>query len=179
MDETPIRVVAYDPDWAEQFEAERRRLELVLGEYTSRIEHVGSTSVEGLSAKPIIDLTAVVTDVHGLWGDLDKLSAGFGYELSHIPTEWVLLQRAEENGASYNLHLIRESNDRWRDDLLFREFLRANPDVRDEYAAVKRDAADAHPNDLTKYNAAKSDFCQSVLERARADESIDVPDPES
>lgn len=176
MDETPIRVVEYNPDWADQFEVERRRLERVLTEYTARIEHIGSTSVEGLSAKPIVDITAVVTDVNGLWGDLDKLSAGFGYRLSHIPTDWLFLQRTDDSGDSYNLHLIRETNDQWKDDLLFREYLRANPDVRDEYATVKREAAESHPNSIDEYNAAKGDFCSSVLERAKADDSIEIPD---
>ena len=184
MDETPISVVEYDPNWAKQFESERQRLDKVLDEYTTRIEHIGSTSVEGLSAKPIIDITAVVTDVKGLWGDLDKLSAGFGYRLSHIPTDWLFLQctgdtgqfRTGDSGRSCNLHLIPESNDQWKNDLLFREYLRANPDVRDEYATVKQKAAESHPNDIDEYNAAKNDFCASVLERAKADDSIEIPD---
>lgn len=177
MDETPIKIVEYDPDWADQFEAERRQLDRVLSEYTARIEHIGSTSVEGLSGKPIIDITAVVTDVNGLWGNLDKLSAGFGYQLSHIPTDWLFLLRTGDSGDSYNLHLIRETNDQWKNDLLFREYLRANPDVREEYATVKREAAESHPTDIDEYNAAKDDFCASVLERAKADDSIEIPDP--
>ena len=175
MDETPIKVVEYNPDWPDQFESEQQRLDNVLNEYTARIEHIGSTAVEGLSAKPIIDITAVVTDLNGLWGNLDKLSAGFGYRLSHIPSDWLFLQRAEGGGQSYNLHLIKESSDQWRDDLLFREYLRAHPGVRDEYATVKQEAADSHPNNITEYNAAKSDFCASVLERAKDDDAIQIP----
>lgn len=177
MNETPITVVEYNPEWTDQFEAERQRLERVLSENTARIEHIGSTSVEGLCAKPIIDITAVVTDVIGLWGNLDKLNAGFGYRLSHIPTDWLFLQRSDDSGESYNLHLIPESNDQWKNDLRFRDYLRANPDVRDEYATVKRKAAKAHPDNITEYNAAKDDFCTSVLERAKADDSIHVPAP--
>jgi GrpB-like predicted nucleotidyltransferase (UPF0157 family) len=186
MDETPIRVVEYNPDWPDQFASEWQRLNKILNEYTTRIEHIGSTSVEGLSAKPIIDITAVVTDVKGLWGDLDKLSAGFGYQLSHIPTDWAFLQCTGDTGQyrtgdfnqSYNLHLILESNDQWKNDILFREYLRANPDVRDEYATVKQEAAESHPNSIDEYNATKNDFCASVLERAKADNSVKVPDKE-
>lgn len=175
MNETPIEIVEYRSEWADRFEAERRRLEMVLDEYTTRIEHIGSTSVQGLGAKPIIDITGVVTDVNGLWGDLDKLSAGFGYRLSHVPGDWVLLQRTDDTGQSYNLHLIGESNDQWKDDLLFREYLRTNSDVRDEYETVKRQAAKMHPNDIDAYNEAKGDFCASVLERAQTDDAIEEP----
>ena len=176
MDETPIRIVEHDPEWATRFEDERKRLEACIGEYTDRIEHVGSTSVPGLGAKPIIDVTAVVTDIEGLWGDLDKLKAVFGYELSHIPADWLFLQGTGDAGQQYNLHLIRRSSEHWKHDILFREYLRANPNVRDEYEAVKREAAAAHRNDINGYNAAKNEFCDSVLERALADDSIGVPD---
>lgn len=174
MDETPIEIVEYDPAWPVRFDAERERLELVLEPYTARMEHVGSTAVPGLGAKPIVDVTAVVTDVAGLYGDLDKLAAGFGYELSHVPGDWLLLQREADDGQAYNLHLIRASSDQWTDDLRFREYLRANPDVRDEYEAVKREAAAAHSNDIDAYNEAKGEFCATILERARADESVTV-----
>jgi GrpB-like predicted nucleotidyltransferase (UPF0157 family) len=175
MDEEPITIVEYDPAWPAQFEEERERIGQVLSDYTSRIEHIGSTSVRGLGAKPIIDITAVVTDLDGLWGNVDKLAAGLGYSVSHVPGDWLLLQRADETEQLYNLHLIGEANDQWRTDLLFREYLRANPDVRDEYETVKRDAAKAHPNDIDAYNREKADFCGSVLSRAKNDDSIQVP----
>ncbi|MFC4450545.1 GrpB family protein [Halorussus aquaticus] len=176
MDETPITIHDYDPEWPETFEAERRRIGALLAEYTARIEHIGSTAVPGLGAKPVIDVLAVVTDLPEVWGDLDKLSAGFGYELSHIPADWLFVQRTDGSGQQYNLHLVRESNDQWKDDLLFREYLRTYPDVRDEYETVKRDAAESHPDDINAYNAAKDDFCRSVLSRARADDAVVVPE---
>ncbi|WP_128476957.1 GrpB family protein [Halorussus pelagicus] len=176
MDETPITICDYDPTWAETFKTERGRLETFLDAHTSRIEHIGSTAVEGLGAKPVIDTVAVVTDLPGIWGDLDKLATFYGYELSHIPTDWLFLQRTDDSGQLYNLHLIRESDDQWKDDLLFREYLRANPDVCDEYEAVKREAAESHSDDIDAYNAAKDEFCRSVLSRAKSDDSVTVPD---
>lgn len=179
MDETPIEIADYDPEWPDRFEHERDRLEAVVDDYAARIEHVGSTSVPGLAAKPIIDVTAVVSDLRGLYGDLDRLAAGFGYELSHVPGDWLFLQRRDDDGQAYNLHLIPESDDQWKDDLRFREYLRANPDVREEYAAVKRSAAAEHPDDIDAYNAAKADCCASILERAREYDSIPTPEARS
>ena len=176
MDETPIRIHDYDPEWAEQFEAERRRIGTWLDEYTTRIEHIGSTSVRGLGAKPVIDALAVVADLPGVWGDLDNLSTFYGYELSHVPGDWLFLQRTDDSEQLYNLHLIPEADDQWREDLLFREYLRANPDVRDEYETVKREAAQAHPDDIDAYNAAKAEFCRSIVSRAKSDDSVTVPD---
>lgn len=174
MPETPIEIVNYDPEWVDQFNEEQQRLGVWISEYTSRIEHIGSTSVPGLGAKPIIDITAVVTDIDGLWGNLDKLSAAFGYKLSHIPDQHLFLQRTDTTGQMYNLHLIRESNNLWKTDLLFREYLRDNTDVRDEYEAVKRKAAESHPNDIDAYNEVKRDFAGSILERAKADNTIEI-----
>jgi len=102
MDETPIEIVEYDPEWPERFDAERDRLAPWIGEYTARIEHVGRPSVPGLTAKPIVDVTAVVSDLPGLWGTLDKLTAGFGYDVSHVPGDWLLLQRVDGDGQAYN-----------------------------------------------------------------------------
>ncbi|WP_432419305.1 GrpB family protein [Halobacterium wangiae] len=95
MDETPIEVVSYDPEWRDRFDAERDRLRPWLDDFTTRIEHVGSTSVPGLAAKPVVDALAVVDDLPGLWGDVDKLHAALGYELSHLPRDWLFLQRAD------------------------------------------------------------------------------------
>jgi len=175
MDETPIRIADYDPTWADRFEAERDRLGTWIGDYVSRLEHVGSTSVPGLAAKPIVDITAVVSDVAGLWGDLDKLSAALGYELSHVPGDWLFVQRTDADGQAYNLHLIERSSEQWRHDLRFREYLRARPAVRDEYEAVKREAAAANRDDIDAYNAAKAEYCESIVERALDADDISVP----
>lgn len=129
----------------------------------------------GLAAKPIVDVTAVVTDLEGVWGDLDKLAV-LGYELSHVPARHLFLQRADEAGQPYNLHLVRENNDTWKTDLRFREYLRANPGTRERYESAKREAARAHPDDIDAYNAAKREVIESLVEEAEADESIRIPD---
>lgn len=133
MDETPITIHDYDPAWRESFEEERERIDPVVGAHATRIEHVGSTSVRGLGAKPIVDLTAVIDDLAGLWGGLDQLKVWYGYHVSSVPGDWLMLQRTDEDGQAYNLHLIPEDSDRWRDDLLFRELLRSDPETREKY----------------------------------------------
>lgn len=175
MDETPIEIVDYDPEWSNRFQSERDRIAPIIGDYTTRIDHIGSTSVPELAAKPIVDCMAVVTDSTGLLGNIDHLSTWYNYELSHVPGDWLLLQREDDDGQAYNLHLIPESCKEWQRNLLFREYLRTDPEARDEYESVKREAAAAHPEDIDSYNRAKSDCLQSILKDARADDSITVP----
>lgn len=176
MDETPIEIVDHDPEWSNRFRAERDRIAPIIEEYTTRIDHIGSTAVPGLAAKPIVDCLAVVEDSRGLFGNVDHLSTWFDYEISHVPGDWLLLQREDDDGQAYNLHLIPDSCDEWRRDLRFREYLRTYPDARDRYESVKREAAAAHTENLHGYNDAKSDCVQSILEKARIDESVTVPE---
>jgi GrpB-like predicted nucleotidyltransferase (UPF0157 family) len=176
MDKTPIEIVGYDPEWSNCFQSERDRIAPLIGDYTTRVDHIGSTSVPELAAKPIVGCMAVVTDSAGLLGNVDHLSTWFNYELSHVPGDWLLLQREDDNGQAYNLHLIPESREEWRRNLLFREYLRTYPEAREKYESVKREAAAAHTENLEGYNDAKSDCLQSILADARADESITVPE---
>ncbi|WP_436907673.1 GrpB family protein [Halosimplex marinum] len=176
MDETPIEIVDHDPAWSDRFRAERDRIGPLVEEYATRIDHIGSTSVPGLAAKPIVDCMAVVGDSDGLVGNVDRLSTWFGYEISHVPGDWLLLQREDDDGQAYNLHLIPESREEWQRNLRFREYLRRYPEARAEYESVKREAAAAHPENIDGYNDAKSDCVQSILEDARADESVTVPE---
>jgi GrpB-like predicted nucleotidyltransferase (UPF0157 family) len=175
MDETPIEIVDHRSEWRDRFQAERDRIAPLIEEFAIRIDHVGSTAVPGLAAKPIVDCMAVVGDSEGLLGNVDHLSTWFGYEISHVPGDWLLLQREDDDGQAYNLHLIPESCSAWRRNLRFRDYLRTHPEARGEYESVKREAAAAHPENIDGYNEAKSECVQSILEDARADDSITVP----
>lgn len=175
MDETPIEIVDHDSEWRDRFQTERNRITPILEDCTTRIDHIGSTSVPELAAKPIIDCMAVVSDAEGMLGNVDHLSTWFGYEISHVPGDWLLLQREDEDAQAFNLHLIPESCEEWRRNLRFREYLRDTPEARERYESVKREAAAAHPEDIDSYNSAKSDCLQSILEDARADDSVTVP----
>jgi GrpB-like predicted nucleotidyltransferase (UPF0157 family) len=131
-------VVAYDPEWPRRFEAERVLLESLLAPWLDGgIHHIGSTSVPGLAAKPIIDVIAGVRD-------LDEARAAFvplaelGYvHHPHRPEAHAFI------APGRHLHLTQPGSDLWRERLAFRDALRASAPLRDEYAAWKAEHAGA------------------------------------
>jgi GrpB-like predicted nucleotidyltransferase (UPF0157 family) len=164
-DRRRVEVVEYDPAWADAFGEWRERLAAALGRVARRIEHVGSTSVTGLAAKPVVDIQVSVDDVTG--------------EASYVPAIEALgiALRLREEGHRYfrpagrlprTVHLhVCVSGSAWeRNHLLFRDFLRADPETRDAYAALKRSVALRHSDDAIAYTEAKTGFILDALERA-------------
>jgi GrpB-like predicted nucleotidyltransferase (UPF0157 family) len=154
-----LAIVPYDPAWPGMFEAERARLEAVLEPWLEAgIHHVGSTSVPGLPAKPIIDMLAGVGDLDEARGAFDPLAA-LGYEyLPHRPEA----HRFERPG--HHLHLTVPGSDLWRERLAFRDALRERAELRSAYAEWKRVHAAYGP--AVAYTESKWPFVAPVLAEA-------------
>ena len=151
-----------DPGWPQRFEEEAQRLAPLLP--GCEIHHVGSTAVPGLVAKPIIDLMALVPDLDA---PIATLVAAGGYvfppELNDM-TDRRYLTRPSLEARTHNLHLVSERVvlERY---LHFRDRLRADSELRDEYAALKRDLAARLGHDREAYTEAKSPFVERVTAR--------------
>ncbi|UPV75497.1 GrpB family protein [Halorussus limi] len=165
-----IEVVEYDPAWPVRFEREADRMRELLGENVLSIEHVGSTSVPGLAAKPIVDICPVVADTDDGERCADLLQRN-GYYRSEKDRgdDWIELGRTADDGQEFNVHVRPRHSDAVTRYLLLRAYLRDHPDAREEYARVKRAAAETHPNDVSGYTREKSDIIESIVERARAE----------
>jgi GrpB-like predicted nucleotidyltransferase (UPF0157 family) len=133
-------VSAYDPDWPRRFEAERTILEGTLGPWLDgNLEHVGSTAVPGLAAKPIIDMIAPVRDLATARGAFEPL-LDLGYEhREHRPEAHAFQKPAHAHWweATHSLHLAERDSDIWRERLAFRDALRVNPGVAAQYQEWK------------------------------------------
>ena len=160
----PIRLVAYDPSWPERAAAEAALLEDALGPWLAdAVEHVGSTAVPGLEAKPTIDLMAPVHDLGAAreaFGPLGEL----GYE--HAPHRPHLHWFCKPSPAvrEFHLVLVEPAHPEWRARLCFRDRLRADHAAATDYAALKRDLARRFPDDREAYTDAKAEF---VARRSR------------
>jgi GrpB-like predicted nucleotidyltransferase (UPF0157 family) len=170
-------VVASDPTWPSQFEDERRRLEPALGPWLEGgIHHIGSTSVPGLAAKPIIDMMAGVRELDGARATFGSLEAlGYTYR-PHRPEAHRFSRMAHDTplGATHHLHLTEPGSDLWRERLAFRDALRRDPALRDEYADWKRRHAASDPADGS-YTADK----RLLVLRVLAEQGISLkPDSE-
>ena len=161
-----VVLAAYDPLWPEEFRAEADRIARACGDLEIRLEHIGSTSVPGLSAKPIIDIAAGVPPRIDRTRHVQTLKE-LGYE--HLGAHGIpgrdFFRRG--NPRSHHVHMHSWSSRFWRDNLLFREYLRANPSVMLEYETLKRQLANIYAGDRPRYQTEKGPFIQAVLRQAR------------
>jgi GrpB-like predicted nucleotidyltransferase (UPF0157 family) len=167
-----IVIADYDPRWPELYEEEARRISGALGDLLVRIEHIGSTSVPGLAAKPRIDIMPGLASED----DLDRVIAPLtGLGLRYIPDYEVempyrrLFSRdADGDRIACNLHVVAVGSEFWERHLLFRDYLRRHPDVAGEYARVKRELAPRF-SVTNDYAEAKTAFITSIEARAYAE----------
>jgi GrpB-like predicted nucleotidyltransferase (UPF0157 family) len=163
----PVNVVAYDPGWPERFEAWRGRLAGLLGAVACRIEHVGSTSVPGLAAKPIVDIQVSVADMADEDGYGPPCEAA-GLQLRFRDDEHRYFQPPPRRPRDVHVHVCQQGGDWERLHLLFRDYLRTSAAGRDAYEAAKREAARLWADQGAAYTEAKSDVVLAILGQAEA-----------
>lgn len=165
-----VQVAEYDPAWPARFQQLARRAAQAIGQRVMAVEHVGSTSVPGLAAKPIIDL-AVVVQPEDVPHAIERLAAiGYVHEGDKgIPGREAF--RTPPGEEKHHLYVCVAGSRGVRDHLLFRDHLRAHPDLAREYAELKRRLAERHRHDSENYQEAKSAFIEAVTERAAAEAS--------
>jgi GrpB-like predicted nucleotidyltransferase (UPF0157 family) len=165
--EAAIHIVPYDEGWPAQFEVERDLLRRILQPWLiGPVEHVGSTAVRGLPAKPVIDIMAGI-------GGLEESRASFadlhaaGYQYAPYRTEvmhWFC--KPHFSHRTHHLHLVPYDSALWTERLAFRDYLRSNAMVAAEYAELKARLAEAHRNDREAYTEAKGPFVARVVRTA-------------
>jgi len=160
----PVILEQYDPAWAAGFETERRLLLPVLEPWlVGPIEHIGSTAVPGLRAKPIIDIMAAVRDLASSMPAIEALKplryCYFEYKASVM--HWFC--KPSDFDRTHHLHLVPFGSQLWRDRVAFRDRLRGEPAIRSAYEEIKVALAAKHREDREAYTEAKTGFVQSVL----------------
>lgn len=166
MRRDPIVIAEYDSRWPRLFERERETLERALGPLLVRpIEHIGSTAVPGLAAKPIIDMCAVLADIDDVAVRAASLSA-LGWVAAPEPGDVDERKRSyctpSVDWRTHHVHVVEEASEGWRGWLAFRDHLRVHPGDAAAYANLKRSLAESatDPNDRSAYRLGKSGFIQ-------------------
>lgn len=165
-----VSIVEADPMWADRYDALASELRAALGDCIVAIEHIGSTAVPGLAAKPVIDIQLGVRSLHDD-GDLVAAIESIGYvyrpDLEAGFPERRFFQREPAGVRPVNLHVVERTNRDWWDrHVAFRNWLRTHPDDRDRYAALERELAARHRHDRVAYTDAKSAFIDDIVDRA-------------
>jgi GrpB-like predicted nucleotidyltransferase (UPF0157 family) len=166
-DKRPVELVAHDPSWADQAAREGVRLSIALGDALIVVEHMGSTAIPGIAAKPIIDLFPVVTSLEALALKRPAIEA-LGYEWrgeSGIPGRRYCTR--DENGVRrFHVHCFEADSPELARNRIFRDYLCAHEREANAYEHEKRMAAAAHPDDSLAYNDAKAEWIAACQARA-------------
>lgn len=158
----PVGLDPYDPRWPEQFAREEQRIRGALGDGVLRLEHVGSTSVPGLLAKPRIDILLVVSDPAVEPSYAPALEAG-GYTLRVREPDWHEHRMFNGPETDVNLHVFGPGSPEIERMLRFRDRLRTHAADRERYAAAKRELAARHWRHIQDYADAKSEVIEAIL----------------
>ena len=168
MSDQRVEIHPYDPAWPERFAAQRPSVDRILAPWlVASVEHVGSTSVPRLAAKPVVDMLAGVRSLDESRPCIDLLSADgwlwapYREDVEH----WFCRPSPEER--THHLHVVEHGGRVWVDMLAFRDALRADAALRDRYAALKHELASRHADDRAAYTEAKSEFVRAALAVAR------------
>ncbi len=161
----PIELADYDSTWINLFEREAKRIKSILGNKVLQLEHVGSTAVPNLCAKPIIDILLVVADSSDELSYVSTLEA-VGYTLRIREPEWYEHRLFKGPDTDINLHVFSEGALEVDKMLRFRNWLRANRDDREKYAEAKRELAKNTWENVQDYADAKTEIVEEIMKRA-------------
>jgi GrpB-like predicted nucleotidyltransferase (UPF0157 family) len=158
-----VHLSDHDPRWSSDFEAERSRIQTRLDLH---VEHIGSSAVPGLIAKPVLDIQLGVL-TYPVTAETIGALEGLGYEnLGECGVPGRLYFR-RRGSRSFNIHLVEYAGEHWSNNIALREYLRRSESARSTYAQAKRDAIAKGANRLLSYSEAKANVVSSLLAKAR------------
>jgi GrpB-like predicted nucleotidyltransferase (UPF0157 family) len=173
-----VEIVPYDPAWQGLFAEEAAHLRALLPAWLiGRIEHFGSTAVPGLAAKPIVDMLLEVRSMEHVVQHIAPILKREGYEffwrdrergLPGIAYAW-FIRRDTAGRRTHHIHCLEPGSSEW-ERLLFRDHLRAHPEVARAYGVLKQRIAAEHPDDRLAYAKAKTDFVAEAMRAARTEQ---------
>lgn len=168
---SPIKIVDYDSRWPRLYEAERRLILNVIGQIVTRVEHIGSTAVPGLGAKPTVDIMVAVDHLRDAERCIEPLQRiGYEYQPEHevsISERRFFRKGDPPREQHFHLHMVELTSDFWQRHLLFRDHLRTHLEVAREYYELKKRLANKYGSDREGYTEAKTSFIISTVAKAK------------
>jgi GrpB-like predicted nucleotidyltransferase (UPF0157 family) len=166
-----VQVVEYNPDWLVEYEQEKMKISAALKDVNKGIEHIGSTSIVGLAAKPVIDIMVGVLDLAELKQIHVEELGRLGYEYvehSHFP-ERRFFRRGVRRAGTHHLHVYTHNGEHWKANLLFRNYIMSHPEAHKAYSELKKSLELQYQYDRAAYTKAKQPFIQELLRQAVMD----------
>ena len=167
----PVEIFDYDKEWPSKFLEERTKIMGVIGDMVVEVEHVGSTAVPGLCAKPIIDIMVGIRKLIDAENCIEPLeSIGYEYvpeyEVSIPERRYFRKGPSEMPNKHFHLHMFEHGSDSWKRHLLFRDYLRTHPGAALEYCELKKRLAVKYRLNREAYTEAKTTFIEAIVSKA-------------
>lgn len=162
-----VTVFPYDESWAKEYEKEKLVLQDLLQKFDVKIEHVGSTAIPGLSAKPIIDI-AIGAKTEQVLFEIANLLGVAGYDMlnSYETKGEILARKGAPECRTHYIHIQLIDSNYWKEFVYFKQYLLDHPETVREYQELKEDLSVKYANERKKYTAAKNEFISAVLKKA-------------
>ena len=160
-----VHLEDYNPFWKEMYKEEEKQLKELLKDNVIEIMHVGSTSIEGLRSKPVIDIMITVKKLK----DVESFKYLFTSDLSYdfkddcgINGEY-LVRKGSEDARTHFIHIVEENSERHHNFVYFKSYLESHPEKIIEYQTLKEELCKKYSNDRKSYTASKNDFIQNII----------------
>ena len=161
-----VTLEKYNSNWIKMFEDEKENLEKYFGEYAKSIEHIGSTAIEGIYAKPIIDI-AIGIDKLEFFENVRKHFLEEPYSIKdNYECDEILIRRRTGDVTNYLIHVMEIEGKRYNNTIKFRDYVREHKEVLKQYEDLKKELAKKYANNREKYTASKNDFIQEILKKS-------------
>lgn len=162
-----VIIEEYNPEWKDKFEEIKAMLIPIIGDLSISIEHVGSTSIEGLSAKPIIDID-VVMESYSVFPEIKERLENVGYKHEGnlgIESREAFKRAFQDEFMTYHLYVCPMDGKGYLEHIAFRDYLRTNDEARKEYQQLKIELAKKYAFDREAYCIGKTEFIRSILDK--------------
>lgn len=164
-----VELSNYDSKWQEEYRKEEKILKNVLKDKIIEIHHIGSTSIPGVKAKPIIDILIVITNLNAI-NEIEELLKDYNYTNrgKQGVEDRIFFAKGNEDARSHYIHFTEPNSDTYYNQMYFKKYLIDNPEYIKKYNDLKEELANKFANDRPMYTKGKSEFIKNVIELARA-----------
>lgn len=162
-----VELESYNPKWVEDYNKEEKLLKELLKDYLIEIHHIGSTSIPGLMAKPVIDIIAVIKSLEDIPA-IEEILKDYDYSnrgQQGVPDRYFFAKGPEEARTHY-IHFVEKDSNTYYNQLYFKKYLLDHPDYIEKYCDLKQELAKKYANERPKYTQGKNDFITDVIGKA-------------
>lgn len=163
-----VKLVPHSGEWQKRFEEEKARIVSCLRGRIATVEHVGSTAIPGVPAKPILDIAIGIPEIGDVWEYVEAFErVGYEYRGDRGGSEDHALAKGPEGSRTHYAHIVSLDGSKWKEYVQFRDYLRTHEEMRRKYAVLKSGLAERYASNRHLYTEGKQEFIGQVIEMAR------------